>query len=193
MWLGDGKDGPTTGCFRVLYSHCVLQRFKISHPREYLKLPKSTLQTQFAHGAKSDIDSDFKFETEYLLDCSIPDKPPGQAIFLEECLTAYFTNIVQVRRKLATPGDQTPNITYSTKPNLYPASSYSSSSNAPPPYIGDGNGYYSGDEKASPKANMQTQEGNVAAWQVFSLSFADHSFLNYFLIMFLHPVIQRWC
>jgi hypothetical protein len=192
MRLGDGKDGPATGCFGVLYSHRVHPRSDNSHSREYLKLPKSTLRTQFAHGAKSDIDSDFKFETEYLLDCSIPDKPPGHAIFLEECLAAYFTNIVQVRRKLATPGDQTPNVNYTTKPNLYPTSSSSASSSAPPPYVGDGNGYYGGDEKASLKANMQIQERNVTAWQVFPLSFANNSFSNYFLIMSLHPGIQRW-
>ena len=194
MRLGDGTNGPTAGCFGVLYSHCVRQQFDDSHPSEYLKLPKSTLQTQFAHGAKSDIDSDFKFETEYLLDCSIPDKPPGHPIFLEECLSAYFTNIVQVRRKLTTPGNQTPSVNYTTKPSLYPSSSYSSSSGAPPPYVGDGNEYYGGDEKASLKANMQSQERNVTAWQAFSLSlsFANHSFLNYFLIMFRRPAIQRW-
>src|SRR5271169_7115659 len=85
---------------------------------EYLKLPKSTLQTQFAHGAKSDLESDFKFKTEYLLDCSIPNKPLHEPVFLEECLSEYFTNIVQVRRQLSTPGDQTPRINYHTKPRL---------------------------------------------------------------------------
>lgn len=151
----------------MLYSHCVRHRPDNSHHSEYLKLPKSTLQTSVAHGAKSDLDSDFKFETEYLLDCSIPDKPPGHTILLEECLADYFTNIVQVRRQLATtPGDQSPSINYWSKPNLNPSSSYSGSPGAPPPYMGDGQGYYGGDEKANLKSSMQTQERNVTAWQV---------------------------
>ena len=139
---------------------------------EYLKLPKSTLQTQFAHGAKSDLESDFKFETEYLLDCSIPNKPPYEPVFLEECLSEYFTNIVQVRRQLSTPGDVTPRINYHTKPSPSSRSSYSlgssapGSSSAPPPYAGDGNGFYGVDEKAALKKSYQEQERNVAAWQV---------------------------
>jgi len=36
---------------------------------------------------------------------------------------------------------------------------------APPAYTGDGNGFY-GDEKAKLKKTYQTQERNVAAWQV---------------------------
>jgi hypothetical protein len=136
---------------------------------EYLKLPKSTLQTQFAHGAKSDLESDFKFETEYLLDCSIPNKPPHEPVFLEECLSEYFTNIVQVRRQLSTPGDMTPGINYHTKPRLSTGSSYSpgpSTPGSPPPYTGDGNGFYGVDEKAALKKSFQEQERNVAAWQV---------------------------
>ena len=136
---------------------------------EYLRLPKSTLQTQVAHGAKSDLESDFNFETEYLLDCSIPNKPPGEAIFLQECLADYFTNIVQVRRQLVTPADERPPLNYSTKP-FYTPSSWSSGAGAGaggdelPPYMGDGNGFY-GDEKKK-KSFSQVQERNVAAWQV---------------------------
>lgn len=155
---------------------------------EYLRLPKSTLQTQFAHGAKSDIESDFNFETEYLIACSIPEKPPGETILLQECLADYFTNIVQVRRQLVTPAEEKASsnawpappapVNYSTKPTLYPSPSYSSSSggayasssadDALPPYTGNGNGFY-GDEKALMKKSYQTQERNVAAWQFFKL------------------------
>ena len=135
-----------------------------------LKMPKSTLQTHITHGAKSDLNSDFKFETEYLLNCSIPNKPPHEVVFLGECLSEYFTNIVQVRRKL-TPGGKAPSINYATKPMLHPPSLYPSSSSPtfsrpsrtpPPPYTGNGNGFY-GDEK---KKAFGQQEGNVAAWQV---------------------------
>lgn len=142
---------------------------------EYLKLPKSTLQTQFAHGAKSDLESDFNLETEYLIACSIPNKPPREHILLQECLADYFTNIVQVRRQLVSPAEERyppAVINYSTKPNLYPpAASYASSSSSgmsPPPYTGDGNGFY-GDEKGKLKKTYQTQERNVAAWQVILL------------------------
>lgn len=133
---------------------------------ELLKLPKSTLQTQFAHGAKSDVNSDHKFETEYLLDCSIPNKPPGEAIFLEECLFEYFTNIVQVRRQLTTPGDSTPSINYSTKPKMDSSGTYSPASLSPPPYQGNGNGFFGVDEKAAMKGSLHPQETNVPAWQV---------------------------
>ena len=146
----------------------VLKKKAFAERREYLKLPKSTLQTQFAHGAKSDMESDFKFETEYLLDCCIPNKPPGEIIFLEECLTDYFTNIVQIRRPLSTPGDVTPSPNYQTKPRLTPSSSYiqdPSSSSAPPPYTDDGNRFYGSDEKAILKESLSSQEGNVPAWQ----------------------------
>lgn len=137
-------------------------------------MPKSTLQTQFAHGAKSNLESDFKFETEYLLDCSIPNKPPGQSIFLEECLFDYFTNIVQVRRELSTPGDLTPMPNFATKPRWSSASSISHSVSAPPPYSGDGNGFYGVDEKAVLKQSLQKQERNIAAWQVnLNFNFVD--------------------
>jgi len=145
-----------------------------------LKLPKSTLQTQFAHGAQSDVESDFNFETEYLLDCSIPATPLGEPIFLKDCLYDYFTNIVQVRRQLlTTPAEQrtrssaapTPN--YSTKPfssadarTSFSGAASSSSSGAPPPYVGDGNGVYGSDEKATLKKAEIFEERNVAAWQV---------------------------
>ena len=132
---------------------------------EYLKLPKSTLQTQLAHGAKSDADSDFKIETEYLLDCSIPNKPPGETIFLEDCLYDYFTNIVQVRREFVTLGDQGPMINYYTKPNFPSSPSYSQAN--PPPYVGDGNGFYGADEKAALRKSLQPQQKNITAWQVF--------------------------
>jgi hypothetical protein len=160
----------------MLYTHCVPSPFiSSSNPSEYLKLPKSTLETHFAHGGQSDLESDFKFETEYLLDCSIPNKPPNQPVFLEECLSDYFTNIVQLRRQLGTPGDLTPNhrsgtpaVNYKTKPNLIPERSDSrpSSSSAPPPYSGNGNGFYGADEKAALKRAQQNQESNVTAWQV---------------------------
>jgi hypothetical protein len=95
------------------------------------------------------LESDFKFETEYLLDCSIPPAPPGAPIFLKDCLYDYFTNVVQVRRQLSTP---TPN--YSTKPFF--------GAGALPAYEGDGNGFY-GNEK---KRVEIVEERNVAAWQV---------------------------
>jgi hypothetical protein len=158
---------------------------------EYLKLPKSTLKTQLAHGAKSDVESDFKFETEYLLDCSIPNKPPGEPIFLEDCLFDYFTNIVQVRRELSTPGDQSLKINYDTKPHLSSSSSYSQAS--PPPYVGNGNGFYGGDEKAALKAVLQPQTRNVVAWQV--LLYVDltyDSFSNCCHIMYLLLALQKW-
>src|SRR5271155_5599046 len=98
---------------------------------EYLKLPKSTLQTQFAHGAKSDLESDFRFETEYLLDCSIPNKPPGQAIFLEECLFNYFTNIVHLRREVFNFGDRQPAANYGTEPSSSSTSPYHQPALAP--------------------------------------------------------------
>ena len=138
---------------------CTLQTKKPTNQSQYLKLPKSTLQTQFAHGAQSDVESDFKFETEYLLDCSIPNKPPGQWIFLEECLSDYFTNIVQVRRKVS------PMPNYFTKPHLSP-SSYPEPSLEPPPYSGGGNSFSGIDEKAALKKSLAKEEGNVAAWQV---------------------------
>jgi hypothetical protein len=132
------------------------------------------LQTQFAHGAKSDVESDFKFETEYLFDCAIPNKPPGQAIYLQDCLFDYFTNIVEVRRQLLTPGDFAPKVNYNTKPRFSTSSSSSSSSSSsrfanqspPPPYVGSGSGFYGVDEKAALKKSLQVQEGNIAAWQV---------------------------
>ena len=157
-------------CYIHMVYYIVL---KFTHDSEALRLPKTTLQTQFEHGARRDIESDHKFETEYLLDCSIPNKPPGDAIWLEECLTDYFTNIVEVRRKLtATPGDITPAINYAAKPGA--SSSYISSSSFAdelPPYSDDGRGFYGSDEKARLKASLQvpgSQERNVAAWQVFS-------------------------
>src|SRR5947207_8883967 len=145
---------------------------------ECLRLPKSTLQTQVAHGAKSDLESDFNFETEYLLDCSIPNKPPGEAIFLQECLADYFTNVVQVRRQLVIPADERPPLNYSTKP-FYTTSPWSSDSGGGgrgdelPPYMGDGNGFY-GDEKK--KSFSEVQERNVAAWQVACHLFRSSSF-----------------
>lgn len=176
----------------MLYSHRVLlHSIEPSDKSEYLKLPKSTLQTQFAHGAKSNLESDFKFETEYLLDCSIPDKPPGVPIFLEECLSNYFTNVVQVRRELFTPGDQTPMVNYLTKPNL--SSSSSNSQATPPPYVGDGNGFYGVEEKAVLKQSLQPQERNVAAWQVYLIiDLTNNCFSNYCRIMFLRLWVQRW-
>jgi hypothetical protein len=158
---------------------------------EYLRLPKSTLKTHLAHGAKSDVESDFKFETEYLLDCSIPNKPPEELIFLEDCLFEYFTNIVQVRRELSTPGDQSPKINYHTKPRLSSSLSYSQAT--PPPYVGNGNGFYGGDEKAALKAVLQPQTRNVAAWQVslyFDLTY--DSFSNCCPIMYLLLAVQIW-
>src|SRR5208282_5255249 len=103
-----------------------------------------------------------------------PNKPPGHPIFLEECLFDYFTNIVQVRRELSTSGDVTPMPNYATKPLLSSASSYSQSSSSPPPYVGNGNGFYGIDEKAALKKSSHTQERNVAAWQVYpSLNLVD--------------------
>jgi hypothetical protein len=139
----------------MLHPHRVQQTLLFtSNPSEYLKLPKSTLQTQFAHGAKQNLESDFKFETEYLLDCSIPPVPPGAPIFLKDCLYDYFTNIVQVRRQLATPAP-TPN--FSTKPFFREGL---------PAYEGDGNGFYGKDKK---RVEI-VEERNVAAWQVPLLS-----------------------
>jgi hypothetical protein len=152
--MGSCQNGSTARCLRMLYPYSVLPlSLTVSDSREYLKLPKSTLQTQFAHGAKQNLESDFKFETEYLLDCSIPPTPPGAPIFLKDCLYDYFTNIVQVRRQLFTPAP-TPN--FSTKP-FFPAGG-----SGFPAYEGDGNGFY-GNEK---KRVEIVEERNVAAWQV---------------------------
>jgi hypothetical protein len=122
------------------------------------------------------VDSDFKFETEYLLDCSIPNKPPGEIIFLEDCLYDYFTNVVQVRRELFTLGDQGPMINRHTKPNFSLSPSYSQAN--PPPYVGDGNGFYGVDEKAALKKSLQPQQSNVTAWQVFLKSISLMKFFK---------------
>jgi hypothetical protein len=186
VWMGDGENGSTARCFRMLSPHRVyppsyllkqIHSVAYIHGSEYLRLPKSTLQTQVAHGAKSDLESDFNFETEYLLDCSIPNKPPGEAIFLQECLADYFTNIVQVRRKLVIPAEERPSLNYSTKPFYSPTSWSSSSGSGPggdelPPYMGDGNGFYGAEKK---KSYSQVQERNVAAWQVSLLIFLPSS------------------
>jgi hypothetical protein len=55
---------------------------------------------------------------------------------------------------------------YATKPRLSLVTSKSQSSSAPPPYAGDGNGFYGVDEKAAVKNSSSTQERTVAAWQV---------------------------
>jgi hypothetical protein len=127
------------------------------------------LQTTFAHGGKSDLDSDFKFETEYLLNCPIPNKQAWEAIWLQDCLADYFTNIVQVRRQFGTSGDQSPMVNYGTKPRVNPSwgnnGQEASSSSELPPYAGNGNSFYGVDEKTALK-NAQADEGNVSAWQV---------------------------
>jgi len=128
------------------------------------------------------VESDYKLETEYLLDCAIPNKPPGDIIFLQECLANYFTNIVQVRRRM----EQNPQPNYWTKPTSYGMSSM----DPPPPYVADGNGFY-GNEKGATKAPA-TQERNVAAWQVIPLVCLLSSSSNYFHIILLHPEIRTW-
>ena len=59
-----------------------------------------------------------------------------------------------------------PMVNYLTKPRLSPETSYSQFSSAPPPYAGDGNGFYRIDEKAALKKSLYKQERNVTAWQV---------------------------
>jgi len=163
------------------YIHMVYDLVESSSDvREALRLPKTTLQTQVEHGAKKDVEYDHKLETEYLLDCSIPNKPPGDAVWLEECLANYFTNIVEVRRRLSSiPGDISPPINYATHPRASIASTSSyfpqpSVGDAPPPYPDNGQGRsYGGDEKAKLKESLEDpgplQERNVAAWQFFKL------------------------
>jgi hypothetical protein len=56
-----------------------------------------------------------------------------------------------------------PRINYATKPAAY---SSTSSSSEPPPYSGNGNGFYGVDEKAALKKTLKSQESDVAAWQV---------------------------
>ena len=155
----------------VISTWCKLLFLEKLNISEYLKLPKSTLQCQLAHGAKTDMESDFKFETEYLLACSIPNKPPNEAIFLEDCLFDYFTNIVQVKRQLSAPGNFKPSPNYDTKPSVSPflATSNPSSSNStpPPPYTESRNGFYGSNEKAAAsKKSIYGGESNVPAWQV---------------------------
>ena len=76
-----------------------------------------------------------------------------------------------MRRQLSVPEDSAPTINWQSKPRLSTASSYFGGSlapgtSAPPPYVGDGNGFYGVNEKSTPTKTVYEQERNVAAWQV---------------------------
>ena len=76
-----------------------------------------------------------------------------------------------MRRQLSVPVDSAPTVNWHTKPRLSAASSYSAGpltpgASAPPPYVGDGNGFYGVNEKSALKRTVYEQERNIAAWQV---------------------------
>ncbi|CAG8084245.1 unnamed protein product [Penicillium nalgiovense] len=68
---------------------------------EKLELPLLTLKMDIYHTGKEDESDDHKFINERLLEVAIPPEPTdGQSLTLEDCLEAYFNNIIEVKRHM---------------------------------------------------------------------------------------------
>ncbi|KAJ5836840.1 Peptidase C19 ubiquitin carboxyl-terminal hydrolase 2 [Penicillium robsamsonii] len=69
---------------------------------EKLELPLLTLKMDIYHTGKEDESDDHKFINERLLEVAIPPEPTdGQSLTLEDCLEAYFNNMIEVKRHMA--------------------------------------------------------------------------------------------
>ncbi|KAJ5165376.1 Peptidase C19 ubiquitin carboxyl-terminal hydrolase 2 [Penicillium coprophilum] len=69
---------------------------------EKLELPLLTLKMDIYHTGKEDESDDHKFVNERLLEVAIPPEPTdGQSLTLEDCLEAYFNNMIEVKRHMA--------------------------------------------------------------------------------------------
>ncbi|KAJ5345327.1 hypothetical protein N7452_003331 [Penicillium brevicompactum] len=68
---------------------------------EKLELPLLTLKMDIYHTGKEDASDDHKFINERLLEVAIPPEPTdGQSLTLEDCLEAYFNNMIEVKRHM---------------------------------------------------------------------------------------------
>ncbi|KAL8685142.1 MAG: hypothetical protein Q9218_007949 [Villophora microphyllina] len=68
---------------------------------EKLNLPLITLKVDIFHAGKVEDGSDHKFVSERLLEVAVPeDHSDGSTITLEDCLTTYFNNRIEVKRYL---------------------------------------------------------------------------------------------
>ncbi|KAI2733851.1 hypothetical protein CBS147332_866 [Penicillium roqueforti] len=66
-----------------------------------LELPLLTLKMDIFHTGKEDASDDHKFINERLLEVAIPPEPTdGHSLTLEDCLEAYFNNIIEVKRHM---------------------------------------------------------------------------------------------
>ncbi|KAJ6155576.1 hypothetical protein N7470_006142 [Penicillium chermesinum] len=66
---------------------------------EKLDLPLLTLKMDIFHPGKEDVSDDHKFVNERLLEVALPPAPTdGTVLTLEDCLEAYFNNIIEVKR-----------------------------------------------------------------------------------------------
>lgn len=68
---------------------------------EKLELPLLTLKMDIYHTGKEDESDDHKFVNERLLEVAIPPEPTdGHSLTLEDCLEAYFNNMIEVKRHM---------------------------------------------------------------------------------------------
>ncbi|KAJ5795091.1 Peptidase C19 ubiquitin carboxyl-terminal hydrolase 2 [Penicillium paradoxum] len=68
---------------------------------EKLELPLLTLKMDIYHTGKEDESDDHKFINERLLEVAIPPAPAdGHSLTLEDCLEAYFNNMIEVKRHM---------------------------------------------------------------------------------------------
>ncbi|KAJ9488086.1 hypothetical protein VN97_g5210 [Penicillium thymicola] len=68
---------------------------------EKLELPLLTLKMDIYHTGKEDESDDHKFINERLLEVGIPPEPAdGHSLTLEDCLEAYFNNMIEVKRHM---------------------------------------------------------------------------------------------
>ncbi|KAJ5562865.1 Peptidase C19 ubiquitin carboxyl-terminal hydrolase 2 [Penicillium sp. DV-2018c] len=68
---------------------------------EKLELPLLTLKMDIYHTGKEDESDDHKFVNERLLEVAIPPEPAdGHSLTLEDCLEAYFNNMIEVKRQM---------------------------------------------------------------------------------------------
>ncbi|KAJ5146304.1 Peptidase C19 ubiquitin carboxyl-terminal hydrolase 2 [Penicillium bovifimosum] len=68
---------------------------------EKLELPLLTLKMDIYHTGKEDESGDHKFVNERLLEVAIPPEPAdGHSLTLEDCLEAYFNNMIEVKRQM---------------------------------------------------------------------------------------------
>lgn len=68
---------------------------------EKLELPLLTLKMDIYHTGKEDESDDHKFINERLLEVAIPPEPTdGHSLTLEDCLEAYFNNMIEVKRHM---------------------------------------------------------------------------------------------